>query len=144
MHPFPHRYTVNASVRPDGDVPLSTEGVRIIESSAPREFDGPGNQWSPEGLLTASVADCFVLSFRAIDAASKFPWLRLGARTQGTLDRIEGKMRFTRFDTHAKLHVAAGADVERAKKFLEKAESSCLVANSLNSERHLTIEVIAG
>ena len=39
MHPFPHHYTVNASVRPDGDVPLSAEGVRIIESSPPKIFD---------------------------------------------------------------------------------------------------------
>src|ERR1700744_4049480 len=142
MHPFPHPYTFNAAVRPVGDVPLSTEGVRIIESSPPKEFDGPGNQWSPEGLLTASVADCFVLNFRAIAAASKFPWQRLEARTQGTLDRVEGKMRFTRFDTQAKLHVAAGADVERAKKLLEKAESTCLVSNLLSSERHLTVEVV--
>ena len=52
-------------------------------------------------------------------------------------------MRFTRFDTHAKLHVAAGTDVERAKKLLEKAELTCLVANSLSSERHLSVEVIA-
>jgi peroxiredoxin-like protein len=143
MHPFPHHYIVNASVRPDGDVPLSTEGVRIIESAPPKEFDGPGNQWSPEGLLTAAVADCFVLSFRAIAAASKFAWSSLESRTEGTLDRIDGKMRFTRFDTHAKLHVAAGADVERAKKLLEKAEMACLVANSLSSERHLTVEVVA-
>jgi peroxiredoxin-like protein len=143
MHPFPHHYTVNASIRPDGDVPLSTEGVRIIESSAPKEFDGPGNQWSPEGLLTAAVADCFVLGFRAIAAASKYSWQRLEARTQGTLDRVDGKMRFTRFDTHAILHVAGGADVERAKKLLEKAETSCLVANSLSSERHLTMDVVA-
>jgi uncharacterized OsmC-like protein len=57
------------------------------------------------------------------------------------LDRVDGKMRFTRFDTHATLHIAPGADVERAKKLLEKAESSCLVANSLSSERHLTMEV---
>lgn len=142
MHPFPHRYTVNASIRPDGDVPLSTEGVRVIESSSPKEFDGPGNQWSPEGLLTAAVADCFALGFRAIAKASKFPWHSLEVRTEGMLDRVEGKMFFTRFDTHAKLHVAPGADVERAKKLLEKAESSCLVANSLNSERHLTTEVI--
>jgi peroxiredoxin-like protein len=142
MHPFPHRYTVNASVRPDGDVPLSTAGVRIIESSPPKEFDGPGNQWSPEGLLTAAVADCFALSFRAIAAASKYSWQRLEVRTEGTLDRVEGKMRFTRFETHAKLHVAAGGDIERAKKLLEKAESTCLVANSLNSERHLSMEVV--
>ena len=142
MHPFPHRYIVNAAVRPDGDVPLSAEGVRIIESAPPTEFDGPGNQWSPEGLLTAAVADCFVLSFRAIATASKYAWVSLESRTEGTLDRIDGKMRFTRFDTHAKLHVHTGADVERAKKLLEKAEAGCLVANSLTSERHLTVEVI--
>jgi peroxiredoxin-like protein len=143
MHPFPHRYVVNAAVRPVGDVPLSAVGVRVIESAAPKEFDGPGNQWSPEGLLTAAVADCFVLSFRAIATASKYAWVSLEARTEGTLDRIEGKMRFTRFDTHAKLQVPAGADIERAKKLLEKAEQACLVANSLSGERHLTIEVVA-
>jgi organic hydroperoxide reductase OsmC/OhrA len=144
MHPFPHRYVVDATVRPAGDVPLSTDGVRIIESAPPKEFDGPGNQWSPEGLLTAAVADCFVLNFRAIAAASKFAWLSLEARTQGTLDRIDGKMRFTRFDTHAKLHVPEGTDPERAKKLLEKAEQTCPVANSLSSERHLTVEVTTG
>jgi organic hydroperoxide reductase OsmC/OhrA len=144
MHPFPHRYVVNAAVRPVGDVPLSSEGVRIIESAPPKEFDGPGNQWSPEGLLTAAVADCFVLSFRAIASASKYAWLSLESLTAGTLDRIDGKMRFTRFDTHAKLHVPAGGDIERAKKLLEKAEQNCLVANSLSSERQLTVEIVAG
>ena len=142
MHPFPHHYLVTAAVRPDGDVPLSTEGVRVIESAPPKEFDGPGNQWSPEGLLTAAVADCFVLGFRAIALASKFAWLSLESKTRGTLDRVEGKMRFTRFETHAKLHVPPGADIERAKKLLEKAEFTCLVANSLNGERHLTVEVV--
>jgi uncharacterized OsmC-like protein len=57
------------------------------------------------------------------------------------MDRIEGRMYFTRFDTHAKLHVAGGADVERAAVLLKKAESTCLVANSLTAERHLTFEV---
>src|SRR6202035_2048223 len=131
MHPFPHRYAVQASVRPVGDVPLSTDGVRIIESAPPKEFDGPGNQWSPEGLLTAAVADCFVLGFRAIAAASKYACISLESRTEGTLDRVEEKLRFTRFDTHAKLQIPAGADVERAKRLREKSELACLVANSL-------------
>ena len=144
MHPFPHLYVVNAAARPDGDVPLSTEGVRVIESAPPKEFGGAGNQWSPEGLLTAAVADCLVLGFRAIATASKYAWINLQARTEGTLDRVDGKMRFTRFATHAKLQVPAGADVERAKRLLEKAEQTCLIANSLSSERHLTMEVTAG
>jgi organic hydroperoxide reductase OsmC/OhrA len=35
-----------------------------------------------------------------------------------------------------------GADAARGKMLLEKAESSCLVANSLTAERHLTTEVV--
>ena len=143
MHPFPHFYSVNTTARPDGDVPLEAQGVRVIESAPPKEFDGPGNQWSPEQLLTAAVADCLVLGFRAIAQASKYQWVSLRTSTRGTLDRVDGRMRFTRFETHAKLHVHAGADMDRAKKLLEKAEASCLVANSLSSERHLTVEVIA-
>jgi organic hydroperoxide reductase OsmC/OhrA len=142
MHPFPHRYTVSASIRPDGDVPLATEGVRIIESASPKEFDGPGNQWSPEGLLTAAVADCFALSFRAIARASKYTWHSLEVRTEGTLDRVDGMLRFTRFVTHARLQLSPGADAARGTMLLEKAESSCLVSNSLNAERHLTTEVV--
>jgi organic hydroperoxide reductase OsmC/OhrA len=144
MHPFPHHYVVNAAVRPDGDVPLSSAGMRVIESAPPKEFDGPGNQWSPEGLLTAAVAACFLLGFRAIATASKFTWTSLESRTEGTLDRVDGKMRFTRFETHAKLHVPPGTDVDRARKLMEKAEFNCLVTNSLNSERHLTVEVAIG
>jgi peroxiredoxin-like protein len=144
MHPFPHNYTVSASMFPGSDVPVSAEGLRVIETNAPKEFDGPGNQWSPEQLLTAAVADCFMLSFRAIATASKFTWNSVEVRTVGTLERIEGKMRFTRFTNHAKLLVPAGADVERAKKLLEKAEANCIIANSLSSERHLESEVKVG
>jgi hypothetical protein len=56
MHPFPHHYVVTAAAHPSGNVPLSAEGVRVIESAMAREFDGPGNQWSQESLLAAAVA----------------------------------------------------------------------------------------
>jgi peroxiredoxin-like protein len=143
MHPFPHHYLVRASARPDGTVPLSVEGLTVIESAPPTEFGGPGTQWAPEHLLTAAVADCFILTFRAIAAASRLQWSRLEASTRGTLERTEGRMRFTRFDTHARLEVAAGVDEALAKRLLEKAESSCLISNSLSAERHLEAEVVS-
>ena len=142
MHPFPHHYKVTATVRPVGDLMLATEGTRVIESAPPKEFDGPGNQWSPEGLLTAAVADCFALNFRAIAAASKFAWNSLEVNAKGTLDRIDGKMRFTHFETTAKLNVPVGADVERAKTLMQKAEATCPVVNSLSSECRLIAEVL--
>jgi peroxiredoxin-like protein len=110
----------------------------------PREFDGPGNQWSPESLLVAAVADCFVLTFRAIAVGFKFSWVSLDVRTEGTVERSDGKMRFTKFLTHAKLRIGADGDADKAKKLLEKAEASCLVTNSLSSDIHLTTEVASG
>ena len=144
MHPFPHHYVVTATALPSGDVPLAAEGVRVIETATPREFDGPGNQWSPETLLAAAVADCFVLSFRAIAVGFKFSWVSLDVRTEGTVDPTDGKMRFAKFLTHAKLRIAAGGDADKAKKLLEKAEASCLVTNSLSSYIRLTTEVTSG
>ena len=77
MQGFPHRYSVNASAKKDGLVLLDSPGAAQLSSAPPIEFDGPGDQWSPESLLTASVADCIILTFRAIAKASSLEWSEL-------------------------------------------------------------------
>jgi organic hydroperoxide reductase OsmC/OhrA len=52
------------------------------------------------------------------------------------------KLTFPSIATHARLQLLPGADAARGKMLLEKAESSCLISNSLNAERHLTTEVV--
>ncbi|MGE0386623.1 MAG: OsmC family protein [Gammaproteobacteria bacterium] len=141
MQNLPHTYTVTAAAGPSGPVPLSSDGLPILQSAPPPQFGGPGNVWSPETLLCAAVADCLVLTFRAITRASGFEWLDLNCRTQAVLDRADGATRFTRFDTHAVLVVPAGADVEKARRLLERSERTCLVSSSLTGEKHLTVEV---
>lgn len=144
MHPYPHLYQVRAAARPDGDVPIDADRLPRLQTNAPAEFDGPGDRWSPEALLCAAVADCFLLSFRAVARASKFDWQSLDCSVAGTLDRVEGKTRFTRMHVKATLRVAAGTDEARAVKLMEKAEQVCLISNSLLAERHLEPTVIAG
>lgn len=144
MHAFPHLYTVSARTDPASLVTLNSPGLAPLSSAAPKEFDGPGDQWSPETLLTAALNDCFVLGFKAIATASKFQWTALETSTEGTLDRVEGKTRFTRFVTRATLRLPAGADAARGRQLLEKAEHVCLIANSLNAERHLEASVTVG
>ena len=95
MHPYPHIYTVQASSMPEGDVPVSSAGLPVLATAPPAEFDGPGDRWSPETLLCAAVADCFLLSFRGVARAQKLPWTSLQCEVQGTLDRVDGKTRFT-------------------------------------------------
>ncbi|MGA7964842.1 MAG: OsmC family protein [Gammaproteobacteria bacterium] len=141
MQNFPHHYKVAAAADPDGEVSLKCEGLETIASVAPVEFDGPGDKWSPETLLTAAVADCFILTFRAIARASKLEWTSLECEVEGTLDRREHVTLFTEFTLQATLAVPPGTDEERAHHLLEKAEAGCLVTNSLSAEIHLNAKV---
>lgn len=142
MHPYPHRYTVTASGSPGGSVAVSSARLPDIPTAPPAEFDGPGDVWSPETLLCASVADCFILTFRAIARASKLEWSDLSCRVEGVLERVEGVSQFTRYTTYATLTIAPAADASRARTLLEKAEHGCLVANSLKGERILETQIV--
>jgi len=134
---FPHQYKVTAQAGPEGDVSVSGERLPTIASAPPVEFGGPGDRWSPESLLVASVADCFILSFRACARASKLDWVSLGCEVEGTLERVDRRTAFTAFTVHAHLRVPPGSDEERARKVLQKAEDTCLITNSLTAPTHL-------
>jgi organic hydroperoxide reductase OsmC/OhrA len=144
MHPLPHHYPVSASATAESIVVVEAPGVHSIETAGPVEFGGPGDKWSPESLLTAAVANCFVLSFRAIARAARFEWSGLRCEVGGTLDRVDGVTRFTAFAVHARLTIVAGTDEAKAHKLLHKAERACLITNSLKSENSLTTEIDFG
>jgi peroxiredoxin-like protein len=145
MQPLPHHYTVVAAGGAEGDVALNSDGLPVLASAAPAEFGGPGGRWSPETLLVAAVADCFVLTFLAIARASKVTWLSLRCEVEGTLDRVERATQFTGFVVRASLKLPAGANEEQALRLLERAEHSCLISNSLKGTSRLesTVEVEA-
>jgi len=141
MQEFPHHYAASATANPSDEVALESAGLPRLASAAPAEFGGPGGRWSPETLLVAAVADCFVLGFRAIAHASKFEWLSVQCDVEGTLDRIERVTQFTGFTIRARLQVAAGTDDAKAVRMLERAEKACLITNSLKAEPRLETSV---
>jgi len=141
MQEFPHRYSVAASAGPDDDVALQSDRLPALISAPPAEFGGPGDRWSPETLLVAAVADCFILTFRAIARASKLSWLSIRCDVVGTLDRVGKVTQFTEFNVRAVLRVPAGTNVEQAQRMLARAEQSCLITNSLKAVPHLQADV---
>ena len=142
MTPLPHHYKVRATGAATGTLDLDSPGLQTLRSAAPAEFGGPGDLWSPETLLVGAIADCFILTFRAVARAGKLEWLSLDCETEGTLERVEGVTSFTRYVTRATLTVAPGADAAKARELLERSEKACLVANSLRGERSLTISIV--
>ena len=143
MQDLPHHYLVTAEAEAEGTVALKSDDMPQLVSAPPAEFGGPGDQWSPEHLLVASVADCFILTFRAIARASKLDWESLEASAEGVLERVERVTQFTGFTVRATLKVPAGTDETKAMRLLQKAEAACLVTNSMKAACHLEADIIA-
>jgi organic hydroperoxide reductase OsmC/OhrA len=144
MQPFPHHYQVSAAADLEGDVSLESERLPTLASAPPVEFGGPGDRWSPETLLVASVADCFMLTFRAIAQFSRLAWTSLSCEVTGTVDRIDRVTQFTGFVVRARLRVPGGVNAEQARRLLVRAEETCLVTASLKAQPQLEVEVIVG
>ena len=142
MQDLPHHYTVTATAEPDVNIQLSAKGLPDLETAGPPEFGGPGDVWSPETLLVGAVADCFILSFRAIARTARLDWSGLTCKAEGTLEKVEKLTQFTGFTVTATLTVPAGTNEAKARTILEKAEKYCLITNSMKAESHLEAEVI--
>lgn len=142
MQDYPHKYTVKSIGANSGTVVLSSAGIPTLDTAPPPEFDGPGNVWSPETLLTGAVADCYILSFRAVSQARKFDWINLECDVDGILDKPERRPFFTQLIIKVKLTLAAGSDVVEAEKLLQKSKDICLITNSMKAEKVLEIEIV--
>jgi organic hydroperoxide reductase OsmC/OhrA len=142
MQPLPHVYSVVAAGSAIGSVSLNATGLPQLVNAPPPQFGGPGDEWSPESLLTAAAASCFVLTFRSIARASHLEWTRLECHAEGTLARLEGVTQFTKVVIRATLTVPEGTSTVLCERALTKAEESCLIANSLRCKRELYMEIV--
>ena len=142
MQDYPHRYEVSAQAPAEGEISVSSPGLQTLPSLAPAEFGGPGDLWSPETFLVASVADCFILTFRAVARGSRFEWNAVLCEVTGILDRVDNVTRFTEYHVKVTLHVPAGSDTHKAERLIEKSDHVCLVTNSLSGEIILDSHII--
>lgn len=141
MQEFPHHYVAAAAAESTGNIDVSSPGLVSLESAGPAEFGGPGDLWSPETMLAAAVADCFILGFRAIARIARVDWVRLSCDVVGDLDRIDRVIQFTAFHIRARLEIPEGTSEEKALRLLEKAEKTCLITNSMTAETKLDAEI---
>ena len=145
MQSYPHCYDVAAAGLPDGDVTLRSARVDVLSTAPPVEFGGPGDRWSPETLLVGAVADCFVLTFRAVARASRLEWDALDCEVRGTLDRVDRLAQFNAFRIRAHLVLPDGVSLDAGRRALQEAERACLISNSLKAGVQLeaTVDWIA-
>ncbi|MDX1454043.1 MAG: OsmC family protein [Gammaproteobacteria bacterium] len=141
MQSLPHTYTAAAYGHPAGVIPISSKDLDPIKTQAPPEFGGPDGFWSPETLLTAIVANCLILTFRAVSRAARFDWEDLDVKVDGTLEKTPEGLRFTEFFIKAELTIEDEAEATQAETLLLKAKQQCLLTASLNGEVSLDTKI---
>lgn len=144
MRPLPHHYQASSYCTPDTHLVSTLENGCTLEVASPSNFGGPGDTWTPEEMLLGAVANCLVLTFKAIANVAKLEWLDIHCRSEGVLDKLDHSVKFTRIDTYARLVIPAGGDREQAEKVLEKTERNCFVSNTLGCDKQFTFEVVLG
>jgi len=144
MKPLPHVYTAQLSAGSEGYAVVRVPGLPELRTAPPRDFDGPGDAWSPEHLLIAAVETCFLFTLQAVARASKLDFTSLRLDGEGTIDRKDGATRFTEIVLRPRLTLPAGGDRDKAMRVLEKSEKACLVSASLSTPIRLEPQVVLG
>lgn len=131
MTPFPHRYTTRTVCSPGTYAIASGDGLPDLRTAPPEEFGGPGDAWSPEHLLVASVETCFAFTFRALARVSKIDIMQLEIEATGIVARQDGVARFSGIVLRPTIVVAAGTDRDGVLRLVTRSERACLVSASL-------------
>jgi organic hydroperoxide reductase OsmC/OhrA len=135
------QYPMSFSVRSQATSGIATRWTTSVPSfgdglvaAIPPEFGGPGGGYSPEDFYAFSVLNCFLATFKVIAERSKFEFGSIALDGKLTVDRNESGAPWMKA-FHLKAVLSGVGDRERAPKLLEKTSQSCLVLNSIKTEK---------
>lgn len=148
----PHFYTVNVSwsharkgMMCSPELKASTNAGSCIEVATPPEFPkGIPGIWSPEHLFTAAVSSCLMTTFLAVAENSKLEFVSFECHSKGKLEQIDNKFIMSEVILEPCVVIKHELDRERAERILQKAETACLISNSIKSKITMATYVTVG
>jgi peroxiredoxin-like protein len=112
-----------------------------IPVSIPPEFDGPGTGLSPEDLYAMALQNCFIATFKVFAEKSKLQYNSINVESVLEVDRDEkGRPWMARI--HMQITLAGVSQQENAKRILEKTSQSCMILNSVNTQKTFQFDFV--
>jgi organic hydroperoxide reductase OsmC/OhrA len=108
------------------------QGKPSIRGTAAPAFRGDPALHNPEDLLVAALSGCHALSYLALCARGGIQVTGYEDEVYGTMERVNGVVKFTEVVLHPKVTIAPGSDAEKARALQEKAHAICFIASSVN------------
>lgn len=111
-----------------------------VPVAIPPEFEGPGTGLSPEDLYAMALQNCFIATFKVFAEKSKLQFTTIEVQSELEVDRDDkGRPWMARLQLHAKL--TGATQKENAQRILEKTSQSCMILDSVNTQKSFTFEV---
>jgi organic hydroperoxide reductase OsmC/OhrA len=127
------RFQVCAAPLPWRRVRLTSKAKPPLEAATPPEFrDGTPGMWTPEDLLVAAVASCYVQTLRAIAARRELLLREFEVEGVGHVTRrAEGRLGFVVIELRVGLTVDED-DEREGERAARDAHRACLIARALD------------
>ena len=111
-------------------VPPATTELRLTSDA---EFHGDPELPNPEQLLLASASSCQLLMVLALAARSRVEVLEYEDHAEALMPADATPMRITQITLRPRIVVAAGANLDRVRRLVDRAHDGCFIANTLNA-----------
>lgn len=143
MIKYPMSFKVNASSPSGIERPWQTWRHGIdpkIPIAIPPEFEGPGSGFSPEDLYAMALTNCFIATFKVFAEKSKLEFNSIDIDADLSVDRNE-KGHPWMASIRLKVILDGVSEKDKAMRLLNKVSESCLIINSVNTEKTFEFDV---
>lgn len=111
-----------------------------IPMAIPPEFEGPGGGFSPEDIYAMALQNCFVATFKVFAEKSRLSYGHIQVVAELAVDRDEaGRPWMAR--CAFKVSVDKCTQIENAKRILNRTSESCMILNSVKTEKSFEFHV---
>lgn len=121
---------------------IKTENLQT-DISIPPEMDGPGIGTNPDEMLLGAAATCYIITLAAMLERSGIEKKELHMHSEAIVDVTKGVFTYQKIIHHPHLVLASSTserNFDKAKKLVEKAESSCMISRALKGNVEIELD----
>lgn len=126
----------------DGKIGEShSSGNLPIEMSTPPDFGGPRNRWSPEQLLTSSVAACIMTTALFFFEKGGVELHSYMSNATGTMEKTSQGLSITKMQIDVTVTSQSAEQEALVRRAMKSAKKNCPISNALKCPVEMRLQV---
>ncbi|MFJ7753822.1 OsmC family protein [Peribacillus muralis] len=116
------------------DIGTIQSGNLQTEISIPTDMEGPGIGTNPDEMLLGAASTCYIITLAAMLERSSIKKASLTMQSEALVDVTKGVFTYKKIIHRPTLVLAPDTSeqvAEKARKLVEKAESSCMISRAI-------------